>query len=265
MKITSLQNPKPVTPDEKKAWKAACDFEAIFVRQLFKEMGTPKDAVLGEDKDAGREIYQDMFHSHLADAAAKTSSLGLARMLYPNILRQGTSQLQALEKASKENAATAAAMKAYTGGTRNAPEMASSFAFPTTAQSAALNDLTAQASQVTGVSQGLLRSMIQVESGGNAAATSVKGARGLMQLMPDTARELGVTNPADPAQSVMGGARYMAQLLKRFGGDESKALAAYNAGPATVEKFGGIPPYAETQKYVQRVQALRPRFEAVTP
>ena len=91
------------------------------------------------------------------------------------------------------------------------------------------------------------------------------GSRGLMQLMPDTARDLGVTNPADPAQSVMGGARYMAQLLKRFGGDESKALAAYNAGPATVEKFGGIPPYAETQKYVQRVQALRPRFEAVTP
>jgi soluble lytic murein transglycosylase-like protein len=84
-----------------------------------------------------------------------------------------------------------------------------------------------------------------------------------MQLMPDTAREMGVTAPMDPEQSAMGGARYLALMLKRFGGDETKALAAYNAGPANVEKFGGVPPFAETRAYVQRVQSLRAAYLGV--
>ena len=95
--------------------------------------------------------------------------------------------------------------------------------------------------------------MIVVESGGNASATSGAGAAGLMQLMPATAQALGVTNPYDPAQNVRGGATYLRQLLDRFGGEVPTAVAAYNAGPGAVERFGGIPPYTETQTYVARV------------
>ena len=99
----------------------------------------------------------------------------------------------------------------------------------------------------------LLRAVIGVESGGDARATSKTGAAGLMQLMPGTAQALGVANPYDPAQNVRGGATYLRQLLDRFGGEVPTALAAYNAGPGAVERFGGIPPYAETQTYVARV------------
>lgn len=104
-----------------------------------------------------------------------------------------------------------------------------------------------------GVDPALLRGLVKQESGFDPAARSGAGALGLTQLMPGTARELGVTDPADPVQQLDAGARYLKQQLDRFGGDPAKALAAYNAGPGAVQKFGGVPPYAETQHYVQNV------------
>jgi soluble lytic murein transglycosylase-like protein len=103
-----------------------------------------------------------------------------------------------------------------------------------------------------GIDPALLKGLIRQESGFNAAARSSAGAAGLTQLMPGTAASLGA-DPTNPAQAIDGGARYLRQQLDRFGGDASKALAAYNAGPGAVAKFGGVPPYAETQAYVQKV------------
>ena len=90
------------------------------------------------------------------------------------------------------------------------------------------------------------------ESGYRADAVSPAGALGLMQLMPGTARSLGVTDPLDPLQNVLGGAEYLRQQLERFGSVE-KALAAYNAGPGAVERYDGVPPYAETRNYIARI------------
>jgi soluble lytic murein transglycosylase-like protein len=104
-----------------------------------------------------------------------------------------------------------------------------------------------------GVDPGLLRGLVRQESGFDPRAHSPAGAMGLTQLMPATAASLGVTDPYDPVQSLDGGARYLRQMLDRFGNDPAKALAAYNAGPGAVERFGGVPPYAETQSYVRNI------------
>jgi soluble lytic murein transglycosylase-like protein len=102
----------------------------------------------------------------------------------------------------------------------------------------------------------LVEAVVVVESGGNPRAVSRKGAQGLMQLMPQRSLELGVRNPFDPEQNVDGGVRHLRDLLQRFGGDLTLALAAYNAGEEAVRAYQGIPPYPETQEYVRRIRAL---------
>lgn len=103
------------------------------------------------------------------------------------------------------------------------------------------------------VPEHLIRSMIHTESGGRAGAVSPKGAQGLMQLMPETAKQYGVTDPHDPEQNIMAGTAYINDLLNRYGGDLNLALAAYNAGPGNVSKYRGMPPFKETQLYVPKV------------
>ena len=113
-----------------------------------------------------------------------------------------------------------------------------------------------------GVDEAFLRAIIHAESAFNPRALSIKGAQGLMQLMPATASDMGVLDAFNSDENIRGGARYLSLLLHDFSGNERLAAAAYNAGPGAVQRYNGVPPYAETQVYVKRVEILRKRYGA---
>jgi soluble lytic murein transglycosylase-like protein len=161
--------------------------------------------------------------------------------------------------ASQLTAATSAALPAASVAS---PLPAATAAAPATAGTSALPAGVPYAAEITaaarkyGLDPALLAGLVRQESNFDPTAGSPAGARGLTQLMPATAASLGVTDVTDPVQALDGGAKYLAQQLQAFGGDVTKALAAYNAGPGAVQRYGGVPPYAETQDYVKKVQAF---------
>jgi soluble lytic murein transglycosylase-like protein len=162
--------------------------------------------------------------------------------------------------------ATTSAASAPVGAGAPSPGTTTTFASSPSGGTLAANvpyrDQIEAAAARSGIDPALLAGLIRQESNFNAGAVSPAGARGLTQLMPGTAAGLGVGDPSDPAQAIEGGARYLKQMLDRFGRDTVRALAAYNAGPGAVERFGGVPPYAETQRYVRAVQSFAAAYRS---
>ncbi|MDQ6779663.1 MAG: lytic transglycosylase domain-containing protein [Candidatus Eremiobacteraeota bacterium] len=182
-----------------------------------------------------------------ADATQIPDQLVTLETRFSTLFKQLSKEFAALEKRLTQ--AIAQLAKSATSSEVQAAEPAPSRA----PQRLRYGRIVSAAAQRNEVDPALLTSVIGQESGFDPRAVSKAGAMGLMQLMPDTARSLGVKDPFDPAQNVEGGARMLRQLLDRYHGRVDFALAAYNAGAGVVDRYGGIPPYAETQQYVRDI------------
>ncbi|HTW40791.1 MAG TPA: lytic transglycosylase domain-containing protein [Solirubrobacteraceae bacterium] len=157
--------------------------------------------------------------------------------------------------ASQSGAAASQGATASLGSTAAADpsDFASALQAATEGEGSSYEAMIEQAAARNGIEPAVLHGLIQQESGFDPSAASSAGAAGLTQLMPGTAASLGVANPLNPAESIEGGARYLGEMMRQFGGNTADALAAYNAGPEAVQQYGGVPPYAETESYVTKV------------
>jgi hypothetical protein len=259
---------KPGT-DVKALEKSAEEFEGVFLNTLLKAM---RQTVPENDLFNGggaTKFYRQMHDAEIAKTLATGhSGMGIADMIVRQLSRDGENETTLPPSGPKVLARYREVMPlgpdtpVRSRLTRLAAQQGTTVAdtlgrFQREIESASWG---------SGLDPALILSVVMEESGGDPGARSSKGALGLMQLMPETARELGVADRTDAAQNLQGGARYLADMLKKFAGQLDVALAAYNAGPGTVDRLGGkIPDYPETRRYVRRVLERYEQLGGGTP
>jgi len=229
--------------------RKACErFEGLFLAYLFRVMreSIPESGLLGIGSWQG--MFDLFFDQAIGEKAAERASLGIAEMLERQLSRSVRAEAS-LERTGIPHPV----LHTQTSGAELGKRSVKSWV--------ALDDIVSEVARAQEVDPDLVRAVIDVESGGDPEALSPKGAMGLMQLMPQTAREMEVRNPWDPVENLKGGVRYLRRMLDEFGNDLRLALAAYNAGPGAVRRHKGIPPFRETLQYVdevlKRYQALK--------
>ncbi len=278
-KLDSLSKPEPQSEKQfqlQKLKKACSEFEAIFISYMLKSMNktTENSDLFGDG--LGGDIYKEIFNEKLADHLSQTGRFKIGDMIFENYSRMlnineeeisldQTVPPRASIKRSNDDNVNLSTVKPEPDRTKvnNSTSILNNGNMPIeTHKPAKLGGLLAQyddtikkAAKEFKIKPALIKAVIKQESAGDPNAVSSKGAKGLMQLIDSTASMLGVKDPFNPIQNIMGGAKYLSMLLKRFEGDLKKALASYNAGPSAVEKYGGIPPYPETHEYVSKVMA----------
>jgi Rod binding domain-containing protein len=260
--------------------KASRGFESMFINMMLKEMkkgmlGKDEDGQGGEDNLSGEgggsmgsfgastlQGYVDMLWSD--EISKQGTGIGIADMLYTQL--SGGDKLKPITVEMHSQKMPAIASNQYKQQQQSSseltiPTVADAFMNRVNGRIDNYDNIISEASKKYSVPESLIKAIITVESAGKTDAKSQAGAKGLMQLMDGTAQDMGVTNPFDPVQNIHGGAKYLRTMLDKFGNNLDHALAAYNAGPGNVEKYGGVPPFNETQAYVKRVQKYNDIFQ----
>ncbi|NWF88854.1 MAG: transglycosylase SLT domain-containing protein [Ignavibacteriaceae bacterium] len=254
--LSSSQTLKNYSADEKqKLAQASKQFESLLTSMMIKSMNQTTEGMFGENSFGG-DFFDSIFQFELASKMSEGQGMGIANQIFKNITGEELSkELLNLKIRPKE-------LSPKIELNNKEPEIPS--AKPSNSAISRLSkyeDLIDEASAKFGVNRDLIKSVILAESAAKENALSSANAKGLMQIIDPTAEILGIKNVWDPKENIMGGTKYLAQLLRQYNGDIKLALAGYNAGPARVEEFNGIPPYKETKNYINRVLAYLKNFE----
>lgn len=256
---TRLNAPPDPKAEAEKIKKAAMEFESMFLAQMLKTMRSSGSVLTDEEKQDGLGLgtdnpFQDMFDWQLAMKLSMGSPLGIAKALAGKYLQP--EELEGQPEAPGANQE----LRRYTGK----PEVVAPTNKKRPRLATDIDEIVADTARTFNLDPNLIRAVIHAESAGNPRAVSPKGAKGLMQLMDATAADLGVQNSLDPTDNIQGGSAYLRKLLDRYDGNQKLALAAYNAGPGAVDRYGGIPPYPETVSYVRKVMQQMSQSEQNT-
>jgi soluble lytic murein transglycosylase-like protein len=239
---------KNISAAEKgKMIKAAKDFESLFTSMMLKSMTKSTGGLFGENSFGG-DFYETIFEQKISSYISEKKSMGVADMMYKKLTGES---LRDAELELKKIKAELPINKNEDKSVKDSPKLK-----PSSGSENRLNsyeNIINEASKKFNVDKNLIKSVIFTESAANAKAKSSANAKGLMQLMDSTAVDMGVKNVWDPKENIYGGTKYLGKMLRQYDGDVKLSLAAYNAGPGNVKKFGGIPPFKETENYITRV------------
>lgn len=228
--------------------KTSKDFESLLTAMMLKSMNKTKEEGMFGDESYGGDYFETLFENEMAKHISNGNGLGIASELYKKITGEE------LDVSSFKNNLESIRVKNKVE--LNNFDKGSSGISPSKQSMERLEQFEEhidEAAKRFGVDKGLIKSVIIAESAGNAKAVSSAKAKGLMQLIDSTATSMGVRNVWDPRENIMGGTKYLSEMLRQYKGDVKLALAGYNAGPANVDKYNGVPPFEETKTYITRV------------
>lgn len=233
--------------------QASRDFESLLTQMMLKSMSQGETGLLGagEGEGSGAEVYDTLFQSNMSEFITKSRGMGIAEKIYRSITGEELPEAKAQKifqgLKPLHDTGTGAAIQPSKSSLNRVEQYGS---------------IIEKASQQFGVDKDIIKSIILAESAGNDKALSKANAKGLMQLIDSTAQDMGVRNVWNPADNIFGGSKYISGLLDKYDGNVKLALAAYNAGPGNVDKYNGVPPFQETQQYVQRVLGYFEHFRS---
>lgn len=226
---------------------ASKKFEGLLTSMMLKSMTQTSKGMFGEENSFGGTFLDTFYEMNMSDFMSQNRSLGVAQEIYKKLTGEDLDESFKYKNINATHTREALPVKNTESSTAIKPSNS------TMKRVNQFDPIIEEASQRYGIDKNIIKSVIFTESAGKNDAMSNKKAKGLMQLIDSTAKDMGVTNVWDPKENILGGTKYLANMLKKYDGDVKLSLAAYNAGPGNVDKYKGIPPFEETQNYVERV------------